>query len=73
MKNLISSYDKNYAAEVFEFIKDDGVTNYLWCDNQESISTKIAYSQKEKLRGVSFWAIGQEDKRIWDFINKKTS
>ena len=63
-----SSYDKNHASELFEFIKDDGITNYLWCDNEQSVSTKITFSKEQKLRGVSYWAIGQEDKRIWNHL-----
>lgn len=58
----------DYETEVFLFIKrenDRYALNIIWCDNEQSIEVKQELAQDEKLRGLSYWAIGQEDARIW--------
>lgn len=65
-RNGVSThYDRNYEAEVFFFVKDDGILNYIWCDNEKSLSAKLDVVEKYGLRGISAWAIGQESKNIW--------
>jgi len=62
---VFSMYLDSLGAEIFAFVKDNGSVNYIWCDNRESIKTKQEIVDDEGLRGMSFWALGQEDKNIW--------
>lgn len=63
------SYSKEHEAELFYFIKDHGIPNFIWCDNEKSVKAKLGVIKKEGLRGLSAWAIGQESKKIWNVLN----
>ncbi len=65
---VFKQYIKDYAAEVFVFVKDDNTINLAWCDNAESIKTKLNIVNKEGFRGISAWALGQEDPKIWKVL-----
>lgn len=56
----------DYQTELFAFIKDTGKLNYIFCDNVDTLKAKQKFIKDNNLRGFSAWAIGQEDKRIWD-------
>jgi len=60
-----SFYTDFYEAEIFAFIKKDTGVNYIWCDNTKSVGVKLDYAKQLGLRGASFWAIGQEDEKMW--------
>jgi spore germination protein len=60
-----SFYTDFYEAEFFAFIKKDTGVNYIWCDNERSVKVKLDYTKSKGLRGSSFWAIGQEDEKMW--------
>ncbi len=69
---VLSTYvDGEYETEVFLFIKpkdNSYALNIIWCDNKQSIEVKQKFAEKENLRGLSFWALGQEDPNIWDLF-----
>lgn len=52
------------GAEFIQFNRD-GVNNIIWCDNKESIEIKKNIVKDRGLRGISAWALGQEDKSFW--------
>lgn len=58
-------YLEDVATEVFVFVKDNGIINLAWCDNEQSLETKLDLVEENDLRGISAWAIGQESKKIW--------
>lgn len=61
----------DYETEVFLFIKpkdNSYALNIIWCDNEQSIEAKQELAEKENLRGLSFWALGQEDERMWKHL-----
>jgi len=60
-----SFYTDLYEAEFFAFVRKDTGVNYIWCDNERSVKVKLDFAKAKGLRGASFWAIGQEDKRMW--------
>lgn len=63
--------DGDYETEVFLFIKPKDnfyALNIIWCDNEQSVEIKQELAEKENLRGLSFWALGQEDERIWKHL-----
>jgi spore germination protein len=62
---VFSLYLDSLGAEIFAFVKDTGRVNYIWCDNRESVETKNNIVKDKGLRGMSFWALGQEDPDIW--------
>lgn len=64
-----SFYTDFHEAEFFAFVKKDTGVNYIWCDNERSVEVKLDYAKNLGLRGASFWAIGQEDERMWKNFN----
>lgn len=60
-----NTYDKSIGAELFFFTRDTNNQNFIWCDNAESIKAKERLVEGKGLRGISAWAIGQEDPKIW--------
>jgi spore germination protein YaaH len=67
----LSTYVDDYESEVFLFIKPKENTyalNIIWCDNEQSIKAKKELAKDENLHGLSFWALGQEDERMWKHL-----
>jgi|AntAceMinimDraft_13_1070369.scaffolds.fasta_scaffold01690_8 spore germination protein YaaH len=62
---VFSLYITDYGVEVFVFIKDRKKINLAWCDNYQSLKAKKEIIERKGLRGISAWAVGQEDPRIW--------
>jgi len=60
-----SLYLEVWEAEIFVFNKPGAGLNYIWCDNVQSFKAKKQLVDDYNLRGISGWALGQEDKRIW--------
>ena len=59
-------YKKLLRNRIVEFIMEDqGVKYEVWCDNYKSFELKQDLVNKFGYRGISVWALGQEDKRIW--------
>jgi spore germination protein YaaH len=68
-KNKEREYDKELAAEKFSFTEKN-VEHVIWCDNDDSFKAKEAIVQREGLRGISVWALGQGDDSIWAYLKK---
>ena len=61
---VFSLYFDVFEAEIFAFVKN-GRVNYIWCDNEQSVERKMNFAQNKGLRGISAWALGQEDPKMW--------
>jgi len=61
---VFSAYFDALEAEIFAFVKN-GRVNYIWCDNEQSIEAKLDLVHDTGLRGISAWALGQEDLKVW--------
>lgn len=68
-KNKERSYDKELGAEKFSFTEKH-VEHVIWCDNDDSFKAKQAIVDREGLRGISVWALGQGDRAIWSYLKK---
>jgi len=66
--SFFTTYSTAAEAELFSFFKDDGSYHAIWCDNARSLEAKQDLVKKYKLRGISAWAIGQEDPEMWDVL-----
>ena len=48
--------------------KNDGKNYTIWYEDERSFKLKYDYVKSQKLRGVSIWALGQEDGNIWKLL-----
>lgn len=64
-QNRDRGYSQSLGAEFFSFTSKEGDYINIWCDNAKSVETKREYAQALGLHGLSFWALGQGDTRIW--------
>ncbi len=63
-KEKKKGYDENLGAQWYQYtIK--GVEYKTWCESEESIAAKLDLIEKNKFRGFSAWAIGQEPTWLW--------
>lgn len=69
-KNKERDYDETLGAEKFSFTEKN-VEHVIWCDNADSFKAKQDIVDREGLRGVSVWALGQGDKAIWAYLKKQ--
>lgn len=66
-KKKTNTFDEIYGAEKFSFTRD-GIKNEIWCDNAKSWEIKLGIVENLGLRGISVWALGQEDKDVWKLL-----
>lgn len=50
---------------------NDGVYEYLYIEDARSLKPKLDLLKKYKLRGISVWVLGKEDKQFWDVLGKE--
>jgi spore germination protein YaaH len=51
---------------------NDGVFEYLYIEDAQSLKPKLDLLQKYTLRGISVWALGREDPASWEVLGKMT-
>lgn len=68
-KDKSKGYDEVLGAEWMKFTKD-GTPYTIWCENEESIASKLDIIEDNKLRGFSAWALGQEPTWLWKILRK---
>jgi spore germination protein YaaH len=51
---------------------NDGVFEYVYIEDAQSLKPKLSILQKYKLRGISVWVLGKEDVAFWDILSKGT-
>ena len=57
-------WDPATSTPRFSYTKD-GVAHQVWYEDQQSTAEKLKLVGTYKLMGVTFWAVGSEDTRIW--------
>jgi len=62
--NKTRGFDSYFGAEWFRF-ENNGIKQEIWCDNVDSWKLKQDIVKNYGLRGISVWALGQEDSRVW--------
>ncbi len=62
----IRMYIEELGSEAFFYLDEETQKPYLtWCDNHKSFEEKKRIVKERKLHGISVWAVGQEDERVW--------
>lgn len=51
---------------------DNGRKTELWFENARSLEAKMELAHRMGFRGISAWAIGQEDPAFWDALDRWT-
>lgn len=51
---------------------NDGVFEYLYLEDAQSLKPKLEILEKYNLRGISVWVLGREDPAFWDTLGKMT-
>jgi len=69
-KNKERGFDDDLGVEYFKFLRE-GVQNEIWCDNAKSFEIKDSLITEKGLRGFSVWALGQEDKNVWKYLQSR--
>ncbi len=64
-----TGFDKALGAEFFSFIQGKAEMK-IWCDNIDSIELKQKIVEDRGLRGMSAWALGQGDPRVWNVLGE---
>ncbi|MDB4924224.1 glycosyl hydrolase family 18 protein [Mucilaginibacter sp.] len=50
---------------------NDGVYEYIYIEDAQSLKPKLSILAKYKLRGISVWALGREDIAFWNVLSKE--
>ena len=58
---------KQYYVEY----KQDGVTNRIWIEDEQSIEAKLSLIQEYGLAGAAYWEKDREPDSIWNLISEK--
>mgnify|MGYP005812374387 FL=1 len=48
----------------------DGVTNKIWAEDEESIKAKLSLISEYKLAGAAYWEKDREPDSLWDVISE---
>ncbi|EHQ28662.1 glycosyl hydrolase family 18 protein [Mucilaginibacter paludis] len=51
---------------------NDGVYEYIYIEDAQSLKPKLDILENYKLRGISVWVLGKEDVAFWDVLKKET-
>ncbi len=51
---------------------NDGVFEYLFIEDAQSLKPKLNLLKKYKLRGISVWVLGGEDPESWEVLKRET-
>lgn len=52
---------------------NDGVYEYMYIEDAQSLKPKLGILEKYKLRGISVWVLGREDPQFWTVLQKQTT
>jgi spore germination protein YaaH len=48
----------------------DGVFEYAFIEDAQSLEAKLELLDKYNLRGISVWRLGQEDPGVWSVLSR---
>ena len=61
------TWDNNLKQYYVEFV-EDGVTNKIWIEDEESIKAKLQLISEYNLAGAAYWTKDREPESIWEVI-----
>jgi len=61
------------AACHYTFWDNDGVYEYMYIEDAQSLKPKLDILKKYKLKGISVWVLGKEDPEFWTVLHKATA
>lgn len=65
---LLRGYMEGVESEYSAYVVPSGNLYLSWCDGKRGFDAKMKLAEEFNLRGVSLWALGQENKTIWNRI-----
>lgn len=63
------TWDDDLKQYYVEFV-EDGVTNRIWVEDEESIKAKLSLISEYNLAGAAYWAKDREPESIWPIISE---
>ena len=63
------TWDDDLKQYYVEFV-EDGVTNRIWVEDEESIKAKLSLISEFNLAGAAYWAKDREPESIWPIISE---
>lgn len=63
------TWDDDLKQYYVEFV-ENGVTNKIWIEDEESIEAKLSLIEEYGLAGAAYWALDWEVDSIWDTISE---
>ena len=61
------TWDNNLKQYYVEFV-EDGVTNKIWIEDEESIKAKLQLISEYNLAGAAYWTKDREPESIWEVV-----
>lgn len=63
---LLEGYLEGLESEYYAYVTPSGNAYLSWCDGVRGYEKKLDLAREFGVRGVSLWALGQEDEDIWE-------
>lgn len=63
------TWDDDLKQYYIEFVQD-GVTNKIWVEDEESIKAKLSLISEYKLAGAAYWEKDREPDTLWNVISE---
>lgn len=67
--NANKTWDDNLKQYYIEYV-EDGVTNKIWAEDEESIKAKLYLISEYNLAGAAYWEKDREPDSIWNIISE---
>ncbi|MEO9145321.1 MAG: glycosyl hydrolase family 18 protein [Ginsengibacter sp.] len=71
-KNDAKSFWNDKAGCNYAVWDNDGVFEYVFIEDAQSLKPKLDLLKKYNLRGISVWVLGSEDPAFWNILAKET-
>ena len=68
-ENASRTWDDNLKQYYVQF-EENGITNKIWIEDEESINAKISLVSEYNLAGAAYWAKDREPDSIWPVISE---
>lgn len=64
------NYDQKSQSPFFHYKDQDGRKHVVWFENGKSLQAKFDLVKKYKLRGASYWELGEPAQKNWELLKK---
>lgn len=68
-ENATKTWDNELKQYYIEY-EEDGVTNKIWAEDEESIKAKLSLISEYNLAGAAYWEKDREPDSIWDIVSE---